>query len=128
MSFWGGRLWTHYYVRPSTGQVRHEVAFHKELAKHYRGRILYQYPYKAEGNQFYFPDFILPDDKAILEVDDPTHEKADKAARDEAKAALFAADGFRLARCTNKEVDQDAEGAVLRMLAEVGLLEEKQNG
>lgn len=69
-----------------------------------------------------FPDFYLPTLQLVIEVDDPSHNKAEKVVADrERTESLTAAWGVRVVRCTNKEALEDARGALRGMLGSVGM-------
>lgn len=68
-----------------------------------------------------FPDFVLLDDRVVLEVDDPSHATKRKRAADEKRSDKLARAGWRVARCTNAEALADPRAAVNRMMAELGL-------
>lgn len=69
-----------------------------------------------------FPDLYLPTLALVIEVDDPSHNKADKIIADaERTEALELAWGVRVVRCTNDEALEDARGTLKRLLSSVGL-------
>ena len=116
------QLWQHYIVRPREGKVPYEEAFHKALAKHYRGRILYQQHFRAMRYN-YFADFYLADDNVIFEVDDPSHLIPSRAAKDETRTLhLTEVCGVKgIYRTTNKAVREDPEAAAISLLKEANL-------
>lgn len=109
----------HYHDKPTKGLVPHETKFHKELAKQYRGRILYQFP-SRNGSKCYFMDFYLPEHGVVFEVDDPSHPA--KAEADAKRTEDLAARGITVYRCTNEQVDEDVVSLVANMLRMSGIL------
>lgn len=70
----------------------------------------------------YFTDFYLPTLGLVIEVDDPSHEKAEKIEADaERTADLERAWGVAVVRCTNQEALEDPHGTVRRLLREAEL-------
>lgn len=69
-----------------------------------------------------FPDFLLPTLGLVIEVDDPSHSRAEKVEADAERTELLAAAwGVRVVRCTNDEALADADGALRGMLRSIGL-------
>lgn len=88
-----------------------------ELGVPYRG----QFPGFLYGVRS-FPDFFLPTLGLVIEVDDPSHNRAAKKIEDDERTqSLASAWGVRVVRCTNKEAVDDPRGTVRRMLAEINL-------
>lgn len=80
----------------------------------------HQFPGFLYGFRF-FPDFVLPTLRVVLEVDDASHGKPDKIAQDaERTDYLQTEQSWKVARCTNAEAIADPRGAVRRMLESVG--------
>lgn len=63
-----------------------------------------------------FPDFVLPQHKVVIEVDDPSHFTAAKRKKDEEKTQRLSKLGWRVVRVTNKEVLADPYAALSRLL------------
>lgn len=84
-------------------------------------------PYRSQFPGFlygfrYFCDFLLPTLKLVIEVDDPSHNRADKILSDEDRTTyLETQQGWTVVRCTNEEALSDPHGAVRRMLTSAGL-------
>lgn len=79
-----------------------------------------QFPGFLYGFRF-FPDFLLPTLKVVLEVDDASHNRIEKAlADDERTDYLETEQGWKVARCTNEEALANPGAAVRMMLASVG--------
>jgi very-short-patch-repair endonuclease len=84
-------------------------------------------PYRGQFPGFlyglrYFVDFLLPTLNLVIEVDDPSHNTAEKQITDaERTAALQRVWGVRVVRCTNEEAITDPHGTVRRLLSEAGL-------
>ncbi len=79
-----------------------------------------QFPGWKYGFRF-FPDFFLPTLGLIIEVDDKSHRKAEKAIADAERTAVLESFGWRVVRCTNDEALTDPSGSVRAMLSSVGL-------
>lgn len=69
----------------------------------------------------YFPDFLLPTLGLVIEVDDPSHSKADKIEADAERTEALGRLGFQVVRCTNDEALNDPLGTVRAMLSSVGM-------
>lgn len=68
----------------------------------------------------YFPDFILPTLRLVIEVDDDSHNR--KATEDlQRTAEIYRVWGYKVVRCTNEEALSTPRSAVRRMLSEVGM-------
>jgi very-short-patch-repair endonuclease len=78
----------------------------------------FQHPLWALG---LFPDYVLLDDRVVIEVDDPSHNTKRKRAADEARTDKLARAGWRVVRCTNAEALANPYGAVDRMMADLQL-------
>lgn len=78
-----------------------------------------QFPGYRYGCRF-FPDFVLPTLKLVIEVDDASHD--DKAEADEERSKIiYATWGWTVVRCTNEDALRDPEGIVRALLKSVGL-------
>ena len=69
----------------------------------------------------FFPDFFLPQIGLIIEVDDPSHTRAEKIASDAERTESLEARGWRVVRCTNKEALEDPRGTVQGVLRQAGV-------
>lgn len=78
-----------------------------------------QFPYYLYGLRF-FPDFLLPTLGVIIEVDDPSHNKADKIIADAERTEALEAEGWRVVRCTNEEALSDPHGTVRALIRGLG--------
>jgi very-short-patch-repair endonuclease len=65
-----------------------------------------------------FPDFVLPRHKIVIEVDDPGHNRSAQRKKDAERTEKLNRAGWRVARCTNEEAEEDPHGAVRRMLGD----------
>ena len=81
-------------------------------------RYRFQHPLWALG---VFPDFVLLDDRVVIEVDDPSHFTAKGRTRDEERTKKLTNAGWTVVRCTNAEALSDPGAALTRMLIEAGL-------
>jgi very-short-patch-repair endonuclease len=66
-------------------------------------------------------DFVCHSARLVVEVDGGVHEYEDVMLRDHERAEWLRSRGYRVLRLTNKEVIDDAEGAVMRILREIGV-------
>ncbi len=84
-------------------------------------------PYRSQFPGFlfgfrFFPDFLLPTLQLVIEVDDRSHNTAEKKLEDAARTEkLHSLHGWAVVRCTNEEALSNPKGAVIRMLDSVGL-------
>lgn len=84
-------------------------------------------PYRSQFPGFlygfrYFPDFLLPTLKLVIEVDDKSHNKAAKALKDADRTEFFEQrHGWQVVRCTNEQAVNHPYEAVTTMLKSVGL-------
>ena len=60
----------------------------------------------------FIADFASFDARLVIEVDGATHSTDDELARDAARTAVLAAQGFALLRFTNAEVFHNLDGAL----------------
>ncbi len=79
-----------------------------------------QFPGFKYGFRF-FPDFFLPTLKLVIEVDDPSHDRDDKAAADAERTATLESFGWTVVRCTNENALNDPHGTVRALLKGAGL-------
>ena len=68
-----------------------------------------------------FPDFVLPDFRVVIEVDDPSHEKPKKKVEDAERTKRLNKAGWRVWRCTNDMAVTDPFATIERMVAEMNL-------
>lgn len=68
-----------------------------------------------------FPDFVLLDDRIVIEVDDPSHNTARKKKADQERTAKLQKAKWRVLRCTNDEALTDPYGTVDRLMQAAGL-------
>lgn len=78
-----------------------------------------QFPYYLWGVRF-FPDFLLPTLKLIVEVDDDSHNEKAKKEADLQRTQELNALGWTVVRCTNREALDDAPGILKNLLRSVG--------
>lgn len=78
-----------------------------------------QFPFYLWGVR-YFPDFLLPTLKLIIEVDDESHNRAKKKEADDNRTAELNALGWTVVRCTNSEALTDARYFLRQMLKSAG--------
>lgn len=79
-----------------------------------------QFPGYLYGFRF-FPDFFLPTLGLVIEVDDASHERAEKILADADRTEYLESRGWRVVRCTNDEALEDPRGAVQGCLRRAGL-------
>lgn len=68
-----------------------------------------------------FPDFILPDYRVVIEVDDRSHYTKKKREADAERTERLKYGNWTVVRCSNEEAEDDPYGAVDRMMTEAGL-------
>lgn len=68
-----------------------------------------------------FPDFILPQQKLVIEVDDPGHSRPARRRADAERTKKLNGAGWQVVRVTNDEALRDPYAAVDRMMAAAGL-------
>lgn len=76
-----------------------------------------QFPYYLWGVRF-FPDFLLPTLKLIIEVDDESHNERKKKEADAQRTQELNALGWTVVRCTNQEALDDADNILKGMLVQ----------
>lgn len=81
-------------------------------------RYRVQHPIFALG---YILDFVLPDHKLAIEVDDRSHRRASKKQKDAERTAKLQAKGWRVIRCTNEEAEAAPWDTVDRLMEQAGL-------
>jgi very-short-patch-repair endonuclease len=77
-----------------------------------------QHPLWALG---VFPDFVLLDERVVIEVDDPSHNTAKKKAADRDRTAKLKKAKWTVVRCTNAEALSDPYGTVDKLMQAAGL-------
>lgn len=104
-----------YWYKLYTEQTPFEEKLEMQIAKlGYRYRT--QHPFLAKKA---FVDFYFPDQKLVVEVDDPSHEKRDKKKKDLQRTQSLEAIGLKVIRFTNKQVGQDLPTVVSKILEEL---------
>jgi very-short-patch-repair endonuclease len=78
-----------------------------------------QFPYYLWGVR-YFPDFVLPTLKVVIEVDDESHNRRVKQEADAVRTEELNALGWEVVRCTNREALEQPRETVRRLLASIG--------
>lgn len=66
----------------------------------------------------YFPDFLLPTLKLIIEVDDASHNEKRKKEADDHRTRELNSLGWTVVRCTNEEALSNARQSLRKMLAD----------
>lgn len=80
-----------------------------------------QFPGYMYGFRFY-PDFLLPTLGVVLEVDDPSHNRAEKILEDADRTEWFETHkGWKVCRTTNEKALTDPVGAVQGALQSIGM-------
>lgn len=80
-----------------------------------------QFPGFLYGFRF-FPDFLLPTLKLVIEVDDASHSRTEKRLADAERSEVMRDKfGWRVVRCTNREALDNPVGTVRALLIEAGL-------
>lgn len=68
-----------------------------------------------------FPDFALPGDRVIIEVDDPSHSTTKKKKEDAERTAKLVKHNWRVVRCTNAQAIADPVGTINNLMEDLGL-------
>lgn len=63
-----------------------------------------------------FPDFVLLDQRVVIEVDDPGHRRTLQRRKDAERTKKLRSHGWRVVRVTNEEVLEDPHAALRRVL------------
>jgi very-short-patch-repair endonuclease len=105
--------WSKLYANPTDAEAAIEPAI-ASLGVRYR----FQHP--LFGLRL-FPDFILPDYRVVIEVDDRSHYTKKKREADAERTERLNNGGWTVVRCSNEEAEDDPYGAVDRMMTEAGL-------
>lgn len=105
--------WAKLYANPTDAEAAIEPAI-ASLGVRYR----FQHP--MFGLRL-FPDFILPDYRVVLEVDDRSHNTKKKREADAERTERLNHGGWTVVRCSNEEAEEDPYGTVDRMMQEAGL-------
>ena len=105
-----------YWYTLYTGQTPCEELLEKELCK-LGVRYRTQHPFLAQKA---FADFYLPDQKLVIEVDDPSHLKADKRKKDLQRTKRLEAQGLTVIRFTNQQVLDNLEDVILEITQRIG--------
>jgi very-short-patch-repair endonuclease len=65
-----------------------------------------------------FPDFALPDQRVVIEVDDPSHTTKSARLKDAERTLKIERAGWKVVRCTNDDALSDPIGTVNRLMTE----------
>ncbi len=65
----------------------------------------------------YIADFLCVRARLVIEVDGATHSNPDELERDAKRDAWFAANGYRVLRLQNAEIDRNFDGVIETVLA-----------
>lgn len=107
--------WGKLYRDSTPAELAMEVAI-AELGVPYRN----QFPGYLYGFR-YFPDFLLPTLKLIIEVDDDSHFTKAKKETDATRTEELNSMGWIVVRCTNSQALGDARGVLREMLNSAGI-------
>lgn len=105
--------WSKLYANPTDAEAAIEPAI-ASLGVRYR----FQHP--LFGLRL-FPDFILPDYRLVIEVDDRSHRTKKKIAADAERTERLNSGHWTVVRCSNEEAEGDPYGTVDRLMTEAGL-------
>lgn len=107
------KRWAALYSQPTVAERAIEPAI-ASLGQVYR----FQSPLWALG---YFPDFILPGPRLVIEVDGPDHNEPKKRKADAERTKRLNRAGWTVVRCTNAEAVGDPYAVVDRLMEAAGL-------
>lgn len=108
--------WSRLYGQPTPAERALEPAI-AALGVPYR----FQHPLWALA---VFPDFVLLQQRVVIEVDDPSHDARAKKRKDEERTRKLRDAGWTVARCTNEDVLRDPLApyqVVNRLMTQLGL-------
>jgi very-short-patch-repair endonuclease len=105
--------WSKLYANPTDAEAAIEPAI-ASLGVRYR----FQHP--LFGLRL-FPDFILPDYRLVIEVDDRSHYTKKKREADAERTERLNHGGWTVVRCSNEDAEDDPYGTVDRLMEEAGL-------
>lgn len=105
--------WSKLYSKPTPAEEALEPAI-ASLGIRYR----FQHPIWVMG---IFPDFVLLDDRLVIEVDDRSHRAPKKAAADAERTERLGKLGWRVVRVSNEEALADPYEATDRLMEQAGL-------
>lgn len=105
--------WSKLYSQQTPAEAALEPAL-ASLGQPYR----FQHPVWSAG---VFPDFVLLEQRVVIEVDDPSHRTRSKKTADAVRTAKLERLGWRVVRCTNDEALSDPYATVDRLMADIGL-------
>ncbi len=105
--------WAKLYSNPTPAELALEPAV-AALGVRYR----FQHPIWALK---VFPDFVLPDFRVVIEVDDPGHRRTVQRRKDAERTARLTRAGWRVVRCTNEEALEAPHETLDRILAPLQL-------
>lgn len=97
--------------------TRHELAAERVVAK-------LGVPYRLQPMLTpYFPDFLFPEHKVILEIDGASHFTREGLEKDVARDRALSLRGYQVVHVTNQEVDQGPEVWLQRLQDALGAAE-----
>lgn len=105
--------WSKLYSNPTPAEAAIEPAI-ASLGLPYR----FQHPLWALGC---FPDFVLLQERVVIEVDDPSHNTKAKKKADAERTAKLERAGWRVVRCTNEEALEAPYQTVEKMMLRLGI-------
>jgi hypothetical protein len=76
---------------------------------------------EPSGKLNYFPDFILTNQRVVIEVDDDGHFTPANRRKDAERTRKLIAAGYRVVRCTNDEALRFPFATVNKMMRQLGL-------
>lgn len=105
--------WAKLYANPTDAEAAIEPAIASMGAR-------YRFQHPLFGLRL-FPDFILPDYRVVIEVDDRSHYTKKKREADAERTERLNNGGWTVVRCDNAEAEEDPYGTVDRLMTEAGL-------
>lgn len=80
-----------------------------------------QHPFFLFGAVRFFPDFLLLNERVVIEIDDKGHFSKAGIAKDKIRTETLVRAGYRVVRVRNEDAIRDPYGEVDRCMAELGL-------
>lgn len=101
-----------YWYRLYMKQTKHEQILEKKLCL-LGVRYRTQHPFfNIDGHISAYPDFYLPDNNLVIEVDDPKHSEPERIKKDRQRTKALNGLGITVVRFTNEQVETDIKSVM----------------
>lgn len=105
--------WAKLYSNPTEAELSIEPAIASM-------GIPYRFQHPLWGMSL-FPDFVLLEDRVVIEVDDPSHSANKKRKEDAERTLKLEKHNWKVVRCTNAQAIDDPYGTVDKLMIDLGL-------